>query len=277
MKRCVMASSHREHRQDKTVLSCLVSVHGVNWIGDKTRLSATENFETLLSSNAVWTESCLVLTQFPIRYLETGSRVVHKCVHTADKTKLFCLRYIEICLRLSRTQFTPPTRQDRTVLSCQCSRCELAIRLSVDIIRHYYQQGFCTRKTRLLNKLLMRLLQYRYWPSFVLNEVFLCVINGSSFSFFLLWVFHSSLCFFSHFTEQRHTHLTWNDTFYIALRLLLLHSLIVTDYLTVSGFFFGFHRFSGSVLFLSLVSNFHLIGGNNLERMLNILISQGRN
>jgi len=31
------------------------------------------------------------------------------------------------CLRLSRTQFTPQTRQDKTVFSCRCSRCELAI------------------------------------------------------------------------------------------------------------------------------------------------------
>ena len=76
-----MASSHREHRQDNTVLSCLVVVHG-----DK-------------------------------------SRLVHKCVHTSDKTKLFCLQYIENCLRLSQTQFTVFT--PLTVLSCQCRRCEL--------------------------------------------------------------------------------------------------------------------------------------------------------
>ena len=36
----------------------------------------------------------------------------------------------ENCLRLSQTQFTPPTRQDKTVLSCRCSRCELAIELN---------------------------------------------------------------------------------------------------------------------------------------------------
>ena len=36
-----------------------------------------------------------------------------KCVPPPrrDWTKLFCLQYIENCLRLSRTQFTPPTRQ----------------------------------------------------------------------------------------------------------------------------------------------------------------------
>jgi len=31
---------------DKTILSCLVRVGGMNWIGDKSRLSETENFET---------------------------------------------------------------------------------------------------------------------------------------------------------------------------------------------------------------------------------------
>jgi len=50
-----MASSHREHGHDKAVLSCLVGVHGVNWIEDKTRLSATENFETVLSyCDVIW-------------------------------------------------------------------------------------------------------------------------------------------------------------------------------------------------------------------------------
>ena len=44
----LIACSHRRHRQDKTVLSCLVRVGGVNTIGDKTR------------------PFCLVSTQFPI-------------------------------------------------------------------------------------------------------------------------------------------------------------------------------------------------------------------
>ena len=65
--------------------------------------------------------------------METGSRLVHKCVHTADETGQNCsasniLRTAENYLRLSPTQFTPQTRQDKTVLSCRCRRCELAIR-----------------------------------------------------------------------------------------------------------------------------------------------------
>ena len=96
---------------------------------------------------------CLVLTQFPIRtqrgyllwrHLETGSRLVHKCVHTADKTKLFCLQYIENCLRLSRTQFTArtPTRQDCLfVLSCQ--RCKLSSRQSQTVFNILETKQFC--------------------------------------------------------------------------------------------------------------------------------------
>ena len=98
---------------------------GLNWIGDKARLSATENFGTLLSSLEMRCELSLVLswpsfqfaTWLPIvTYLETGSRLVHKCVHTADKTKLFSLQYIENCLQLLQTQFTPLTRWDETLL-----------------------------------------------------------------------------------------------------------------------------------------------------------------
>ena len=74
----VMPSSHRRHRQDTTVLSCLVGVRGVNWIGNT-------------------------------------SRLVHKCVHTTDDTGQNCsvcniLRTTENCLRLS------PTRRDTFVL-----------------------------------------------------------------------------------------------------------------------------------------------------------------
>jgi len=45
---------------DKTVLSCLV--RGVNWIGDKSRLSAAENFETVLNSLKMLCELSLVLS-----------------------------------------------------------------------------------------------------------------------------------------------------------------------------------------------------------------------
>ena len=81
----LVPSSRRRHQQDKTVLSCLIGIYGVNWIGDKSRLSATENFETVLSSLQMQCELSLVLswpsfqfaTWLPIvtSYLEAGSRV----------------------------------------------------------------------------------------------------------------------------------------------------------------------------------------------------------
>ena len=48
-------SSHHRHRQDKTVLSCLAGVGGVNWIGDKSRLSA---FLAVLSGLKMRCERC---------------------------------------------------------------------------------------------------------------------------------------------------------------------------------------------------------------------------
>ena len=82
-----MASSHvRLHRQDTAVWTELATSR------DCLRLKISKQF--VQSRNAVWTESCLVLTQFTIRtqrgyllwcYLETGSRVVHKCFHTAEE------------------------------------------------------------------------------------------------------------------------------------------------------------------------------------------------
>jgi len=61
-------SSHRRHGQDK-------SVGGVNWIGDKSRLSTTENFETVLSI-------------VDMRWgLLKQSWLVANSVHTTDKTR----------------------------------------------------------------------------------------------------------------------------------------------------------------------------------------------
>ena len=124
----IMPSSHRQHRQDKTVLSCLLGIHGVNWIGDKSRLLATENFQTVLSSLKMWCVLSWPSFQFATwltivtSYLETGSRLVHKCVHSADETGENCsvsniFRTTENCLWLLPTQFILPTRQDKTVLS----------------------------------------------------------------------------------------------------------------------------------------------------------------
>ena len=80
---------------DKTKLSCpcLLCVGGVNKIGYKSRLSATVNFETVLSS------------------LEMRWGLLKKSWLVAP------------------ILLTPPTRQDKTVLSCPCRWCDLAIRI----------------------------------------------------------------------------------------------------------------------------------------------------
>ena len=118
---------------DKTRLSCLVYVRGVNWVRDSHRQFSVycRQNSFVQSRNAAWSESCLVRPSSNSqrgyllwRHLEAGSILVHKCVHTVDKTKLFCLQYIENCLWLSRTQFTPrtPARQD-SLVSVLCYAC----------------------------------------------------------------------------------------------------------------------------------------------------------
>ena len=67
----LMASSHR--RQDETVLSCRCSRCELNWPQVKT----FEFWKSFVQSrNAVWTESCLVLTQFTIRSMVTYCDVI---------------------------------------------------------------------------------------------------------------------------------------------------------------------------------------------------------
>jgi len=84
---CLMPSSHRRHRQDKTVSSRLVGVGGVNWVGDSHR-----QFSVVLS--ILQTEQFCPVSSTVWRHLWTS-------------------------LDLSPIQFTPrtPTRQDYLVLS----------------------------------------------------------------------------------------------------------------------------------------------------------------
>ena len=63
---------------DKIRLSCLVRVSGVNRIGDKSRLSATGNFETVLSS-----------LEMQRRLLKTV--LTCRQVRSQDKTRQLCL------------------------------------------------------------------------------------------------------------------------------------------------------------------------------------------
>ena len=113
-----------------TRLSCIVC--GVNWIGDKSRLSATEWFQIsfVQTRNAVWTESCLVLTQFPIRNVVTYCDVIFgKWVKTSSQmrshcrqhwTKLFSFQYWGLLKTVcDYRQLWSHCRQDKTRQSCE--------------------------------------------------------------------------------------------------------------------------------------------------------------
>ena len=125
----LMPSSHRRHRQDKTVLSCLIVLSclrcELNWRQVKTVGDWKFRNSFVQSRNAVWTESCLVLWssfQFAcnvVIYCDVifGNWVkttVLKCVHTADKTGQNCsvsntLKTVCDCRELSSHR-----RQDKT-------------------------------------------------------------------------------------------------------------------------------------------------------------------
>jgi len=93
-------------------------------------------------------------------YLETGSRLVYKRVHTADKTGQNCsvsniFRTVENCPRLSRTHFTPQTRtrQLRLLKSCPRLRCELGITVfywlpHIAVLSQIDYNGVCTVSAR---------------------------------------------------------------------------------------------------------------------------------
>ena len=98
VRRFVIACSHRRHGQDKTVLSCLVRVGDVN---------ITRQFR-LVSTQFLISKSSIIHSIFETGQLQIGNWV---------ETRQNCL-----------VVFTPPTRtrQDKTVLSCLCRRCEQA-------------------------------------------------------------------------------------------------------------------------------------------------------
>ena len=85
----VIASSHRRHGQDKTRLSGLVRVDGVNTTGDKTR------------------QFCLVSTQFPI---SIKFPVVLNIFETEQLQIGNWVKMRQNCLVLSPILLTPPTR-----------------------------------------------------------------------------------------------------------------------------------------------------------------------
>ena len=118
----LIACSHRRHRQDKTVLSCLVRVSGVNTVGNKTR------------------QFCLDLTQFPVWVLFCLDLVAMSFVlsrpsfHFAIVQSQIYLGLLKTWklttgLRPTRIVFTLPTwaRQDQSWVSaaetCFCQTC----------------------------------------------------------------------------------------------------------------------------------------------------------
>ena len=131
-----MPSSHCRHRQDKTVLSYLVlSASAVRTematSQDCRRLKISKQFCRVSKCGVNRVLSCPdPVSNSQGGYLlwrhiwKLGSRLVHKCVHTTDETGQNCsvsniLRTTQNCLRLSPTQFTPPTltRRESLVLS----------------------------------------------------------------------------------------------------------------------------------------------------------------
>ena len=94
-----MPGSHRRHGQDKTRQSCLVRVGGVNWIGDKSRLSETENFVTgrvlqfypVSKCGVNWVLSCLD----PVSNLQMGldKTVRYQIYWGLLKTVLTCRQF----------------------------------------------------------------------------------------------------------------------------------------------------------------------------------------
>jgi len=119
-----MTGSRRRHRQDKTDSSCVFRRCEQNWRQVKT--VGNRKFRNCV--NRVL--SCLN----SVSNFQLGR--VCKRVHTADRTGQNCsvsniFRNTENSLDLSPILFTPPTRQDKTVLSCPSRWCELGIRMKI--------------------------------------------------------------------------------------------------------------------------------------------------
>ena len=98
----LMTGSHNQYGH----LSCLIS--GVNKIGDKSRLSATDNYETVLSSLEMRCEQSFILSRPSFQFATLI------CLHTCSHWRQDCsvsniLRTTESCRRLSQNE----TRQDK--------------------------------------------------------------------------------------------------------------------------------------------------------------------
>ena len=106
--------------------ACLVYVGGVNRIGDKSRLSATENFETVLSSLEMRCEQSFVLSR-PSFHFATRDLFANAALFSLQ------FQYIEDYWKQSRlvanaVHITDNTRQ----VSCPRRWCELGTTISSD-------------------------------------------------------------------------------------------------------------------------------------------------
>ena len=119
------ASSHRRHRQDKTVLSCssrrqFCSVSSAVWTHLRTSLlDRVSKYDVTVGKHVACeleTGSGQDKTQFTLHF-ETGQNCF----------EIFSRRQSWLVANSVHTANTDKTRQDRTVLSCRCQWCELAI------------------------------------------------------------------------------------------------------------------------------------------------------
>jgi len=120
-----MPSSRRRHGQDSTLLSWLVRVGGVNRIGDKSRLLATEHLETeqcllFCSLSNIWKqcEHIFVFSRpcfrFATRSVGNCDKLVCKGVHSADMYGQNCSVSNILRWKLSKTVANSVHTTDKT-------------------------------------------------------------------------------------------------------------------------------------------------------------------
>ena len=113
----VTACSHRQHGQDKTVLSCPRLRCEDNWWQDKTVLFCLDPILTSFVLSRPSFQFTTVQSQIHWGLLKTWKLETRS---RQEKTVLSCL---QLCSRQRHGQ-------DETILSCPCRRCEQAIRIS---------------------------------------------------------------------------------------------------------------------------------------------------
>ena len=97
---CFKPSSHRQHWQDKTVLSCLVG--GMNWTGDKSRQSETETehvyFLAVLSSLEMRCELSFVLSRRSFQFATRSMIWCRQWIANHDRQGAYTATWCENCI-----------------------------------------------------------------------------------------------------------------------------------------------------------------------------------